>query len=187
MFRPMSGLRTFEELEEQWQAAGPPPRDRGTVSLIVVRTAPGVHATPERAELSIEHGLHGDRWETDDREPDCQLTLMNARVAELVAAGVRPLDAPGDNFLVDLDLSEDALPAGTRLRLGTAIVEVTAEPHLGCKKFRERFGDGALRWVNLKETRARRLRGLNARVIQGGQVAVGDPIEVLHESLEIAG
>jgi hypothetical protein len=179
MFCAMSELRTFEELEERWQAAQPPPRDRGTVRLIVARTGPGVHATPERAEVSVERGLHGDRWEIDDRQPDYQLTIMNARVAELVAAGVRPLDAPGDNFLVDLDLSEDTLPAGTRLRLGTAIVEVTAEPHLGCKKFRERFGAGALRWVNLAETRDRRLRGLNARVIQGGQVAVGDEIAVI--------
>jgi hypothetical protein len=175
----MSELRTFEELEEQWLAASPPPRDRGTVTLIVLRTRPGVHATPQRADLSVERGLHGDRWETDDREPLCQVTLMNARVAALVAAGVRPLDAPGDNFLVDLDLSEEALPSGSHLRLGSVVLEVTDEPHLGCKTFRERFGDGALRWVNLKETRARRLRGLNCRVVTGGQVAVGDPIEVI--------
>jgi MOSC domain-containing protein YiiM len=101
---------------------------------------------------------------------------MNVRVAELVADGRAPLDSPGDNFLVDLELSEEALPAGTYLRLGSALLELTVLPHTGCKKFRERFGLEALKWVNAH--RDLRLRGANCRVVESGSVAVGDPVEV---------
>jgi MOSC domain-containing protein YiiM len=105
------------------------------------------------------------------------VTLMNVRVTELICADGQPLDLPGDNFLVDLDLSEEALPAGTRLRIGSALLEVSAEPHTGCKKFSARFGLDALLWVN--EHRDRRLRGMNCRVVEPGAVAVGDAVAVV--------
>jgi MOSC domain-containing protein YiiM len=89
------------------------------------------------------------------------------------------VEAAGDNFLVDLDLSEAALPVGARLRVGGAVLEVSAEPHTGCKKFRERFGGEALRWVNHRDNRALRLRGVNCRVVADGEVAVGDAVEVI--------
>jgi hypothetical protein len=139
-------MRTFEELQELWDQSPPLPRDRGPVQLITVRRGDGLHRCPDRVSLSRDGGVEGDRWVLDpDRELACQVTLMTTRAAELVAAGEQPLDAVGDNFLVDLDLAEDVLPAGTLLRLGTALLEVSGEPHLGCKKFRERFGAGALR------------------------------------------
>ena len=102
---------------------------------------------------------------------------MNVRVARLVNRNGLPLDAPGDNFLVDLDLSDEALPVGTKLRLGEALLEVSPAPHTGCKTFRERFGLEALAWVN--DHRDRRLRGMNCRVVEAGAVAVGDSVVVL--------
>lgn len=167
-------MRTFEELERLWRASPPPPRGRGTVRLICARLGRGKHATPARVRLTVEGGVEGDRW---GGNPAFQVTLMNARVAELVAAGERPLDAPGDNFLVDLDLSEEALPAGTRLRLGSALLVVSVQPHTGCRKFSARFGPEALRWIN--HDGRRRLRGLNGRILESGETAVGDPVEVL--------
>jgi MOSC domain-containing protein YiiM len=101
---------------------------------------------------------------------------MNATVAELVAAGRQPLHEAGDNLLVDLDIGYDNLPPGTRLRIGGALLEVTEAPHTGCSKFSERFGQDALRWVNWRHWRERRLRGVNARVVEGGSVRVGDAI-----------
>jgi len=168
---------TLDELEAKWLAADPAPRRRGTVKLICVRRAPGVHECPDRVDVTLEHGVEGDRWSRGRKpNPEAQVTLMNVRVTELIRGAETTLDAPGDNFQVDLDLSEDTLPAGTRLRIGAALLEVSAEPHTGCKTFRERFGLEALLWVNGR--RDRRLRGMNCRVIEPGSVAVGDTVEV---------
>jgi MOSC domain-containing protein YiiM len=150
------------------------------VRLICVRQAEGVHVCPPSVRVTASSGVEGDRWSAGaDPDPEAQVTLMTARVAELVAADHAPLHAPGDNFLVDIDLSEQALPAGSRIRLGSAVLEISAVPHTGCAKFRERFGVDALRWVNHKDYRARRLRGLNCRVVTDGEIAVGDEIELL--------
>jgi MOSC domain-containing protein YiiM len=167
-------FRTIEELEAAWAAAARSTPGAGRVELICVRLGDGAHETPDRAEVTVEDGLVGDRWGTGDRDPDAQITLMNVRVAELIGG---PLHLAGDNFQVDFDISEEALPVGTRFRLGEAVLEVSPAPHTGCKKFRERFGLDALRWVN--EHRGRRLRGVNCRVVETGAVAVGDPVDVV--------
>ena len=175
-------MRTFDELEELWSAVPAQPRDRGSVRLLCVRVAPGMHMTPHEVNLTVEQGLVGDRWAAaPEKDPDgeSQVTVMNAAVAELVAAGVQPLHEAGDNILVDLDIGFDNLPAGSRLRVGDAILEITATPHAGCSKFSERFGQDALRWVNWRHWRERRLRGVNTRVVQSGRVRVGDQVERL--------
>jgi MOSC domain-containing protein YiiM len=146
--------------------------------LICVRVEESVHETPERAEVTIEDGLVGDRWASGRRDPDAQVTLMNVRVTELIGG---PLHLPGDNFQVDLDLSEAVLPVGARLRLGEVLLEVSPAPHTGCKKFRARFGLDALKWVN--GHRDRRLRGMNCRVLEAGTVAVGDSVAVADRGL----
>jgi MOSC domain-containing protein YiiM len=173
-------MRSFEQLEEAWRSLPPAPRGLGRVRLIVLRRGNEVHEVTDRAELSPQDGVRGDRWALSvlPRE-ECQVTLMSARVAELIADGARPLHLAGDNFLVDLDLGEEALPVGSRLRLGGAVVEVTATPHLGCQKFAARFGQEALRWVNWKPHRGRRLRGVNCRVVEAGTAAVGDAVALL--------
>jgi MOSC domain-containing protein YiiM len=140
------------------------------------------------AELDLEEGLVGDTWRTrgskrthdGSSHPDMQLNLMSARVVDLVAGGVRerwPL--AGDQLYVDLDLSEASLPPGTRLALGTAVIEVTDQPHTGCAKFSARFGGDAHRFVNTREHRHLRLRGLNAKVVVPGAVRAGDEIRAL--------
>jgi MOSC domain-containing protein YiiM len=170
----MSAMATTQDFEVRWTAVEPAPRGRGTVRLICVRVDEGVHETPEQVDVTVEDGVAGDRWATGRRDRDAQVTLMNVRVAELIGG---PLDLPGDNFQVDLDLSEEALPVGTRLRIGSALLEVSPAPHTGCKKFRERFGLDALTWVN--DNRDRRLRGMNCRVLEAGAVAVGDSVAVV--------
>jgi MOSC domain-containing protein YiiM len=173
-------MRTFDELEALWSAAPSPPSERGTVRLLCVRRAPSQHETPETVELTVREGLVGDRWSrATDHEPDpeAQVTLMMAAVAELVAAGTQPLHEAGDNILVDYDISVDNLPAGSRLRIGEAVLEVSASPHTGCSKFSGRFGQDALRWVNWRHWRERRLRGVNCRVVSGGTIRLGDPVE----------
>ncbi len=173
-------MRTFDELEALWQAAPAAPRDAGTLRHLVLRKGGGVHEVVDQVRLEREAGIIGDRWaDSPTPDPGCQVTLMDVRVAEWVAHDAAPIDAPGDNLLVEFDLSEAALPVGTRLSVGEAVLEISAVPHLGCATFSERFGPGALRWVNWKPFRPRRLRGVNCRIVQGGVVCAGDRIAAL--------
>jgi MOSC domain-containing protein YiiM len=175
-------MRTFDELESLYAAAAasnPEPRDAGTVRLVCVRKGKGVHETPTQVAVTVERGVEGDRWFTEaERKVGQQVTLMSARVAALIAGDDIPLHMAGDNFLIDLDLGEAAMPVGTRVHLGTALLEVTPDPHHGCRKFNTRYGVEALQWVNHRKHAARRLRGVNCRVVADGVVAVGDAVRV---------
>jgi MOSC domain-containing protein YiiM len=179
----MRCVLTIEGLESAWHAAAPAPRDDGTLRLICIRKAGGYHETPHEAEIAPGLGLVGDRWSerTAGRDPNgySAVTLINATVAELIASGRQPLDAAGDNLHVDLDIGVEALPAGTRLRIGTAVLRVSEEPHTGCSTFSGKFGLDALKWVSTPEGRRRRLRGVNCSVVEGGTVRIGDPIVVV--------
>lgn len=176
-------MRTLAELESGWQALPPPPRSAGTVRLLCVRKGDGLHETPDAVEITSSHGMLGDRWA--EREPgtdpdgNSAITLMSASAIGLLAADRLPLHAAGDNLVVDLDLSVEALPAGTRLAVGDAVLRVSEEPHTGCSTFRDRFGLDALKWVSTPSGRALRLRGMNCGVVRAGTVRVGDEIRVL--------
>jgi len=173
-------MRTFDELERLHAEGERDSRGAGLVRLICVRTGGGEHETPSRVSVTVAGGVEGDRWVRDpERDVGRQVTLMSARVAALIASDVAPLHTAGDNFLVDLDLSTEALPVGTRLRLGTAELEISGVPHRGCRKYAARFGHDALKWANHGTTRDRRLRGVNCTVIADGAVAIGDEVTVL--------
>ncbi len=179
--------RSTEELEALLDDIRAAPDDRGIVQLIVRRPAEGEREVVAEAELSVEEGLVGDDWLArsgrrfpgDEASRENQLTIMNSRAAAAVAVTKDRWPLAGDQLYVDLDLGIDNLPAGTRLALGSAIVEVSAVPHSGCAKFGERFGPRALRFVNVGAGKDLRLRGLNARIVSGGTVRVGDPVTKL--------
>jgi len=163
------------------------PVDDGVVELVVARPAVGERVVLDEAKLDPGIGLVGDSWgdrynrHTPDGKPDpkAEVTLMNARAAALVAQTEARWPLAGDQLYVDLELGDDNLPAGTQLAVGTAVVEITDEPHTGCAKFAERFGMDAVRFVNSPVGRAHNLRGINARVIAGGVVRPGDAIRKL--------
>jgi MOSC domain-containing protein YiiM len=179
---------TRDELEAGLADVLRAPATEGVVELIVRRPAMEEREVLEEGSLDPAEGLVGDMWRvrgskrTPDgsSHPDMQLTVMSARAVDLVAAGDRRRWAlAGDQLFVDLDLSEANLPAGTRLALGSAVIEVTEQPHTGCAKFSARFGRDAHRFVNTREHRHLRLRGLNARVVVPGVVRTGDAIRKL--------
>lgn len=160
------------------------PAEVGTLELIVARPDVEERQILSEAELDTERGLIGDNWEvkpslsTGSPKPEAQVTIMSARVAALVADGDDHAGwaEAGDQLYVDLDLSEENLPAGSRLEIGGAVLEVTPEPHLGCGKFVKRFGVDALKLVNSSAGRALRLRGVNTRVVVAGTVRTGDSV-----------
>ena len=160
------------------------PSDGGTVDLIVRRPATDEREVLDEGELDVTVGLVGDNWlprgsrSTADgsAEPDAQLNIMNSRAARLVAGGDERMALAGDQLFVDLDLSPGNLPPGTRLALGSAIIEITAKPHNGCAKFTKRFGLAAHRWVNGHDGKAQHLRGVCAKVVQPGTVRRGGVI-----------
>jgi hypothetical protein len=163
------------------------PPDGGIVELIVRRPAVGEREVLAEGRLVAEAGLAGDTWpvrsstrmKDGSPHPDMQLTVMNSRAALLVARDPDRRRLAGDQLYVDLDLSPANLPAGTRLAVGSAVIEVTDQPHLGCAKFAARFGADAWRFVNSRAGRELRLRGLNARVVVSGTVRAGDVIRKL--------
>jgi hypothetical protein len=174
-------LATLESGLEQVRSS---PSDAGRVELICRRPETEQREVIDEAVLDLQRGLVGDNWltrgskSTDDgsAHPDMQLTLMNARSALLIAGSTERRQLAGDQFFVDFDLSVDNLPAGTRLQLGEATIEVTAIPHRGCGKFSSRFGVDALKFVNSEVGRYLNLRGINARIVAGGVVRTGDAI-----------
>jgi len=146
------------------------------VELIVARPQPGARDVLEHAQLDPAAGVVSDSWGMRVAEPDpaTQLTIMNARVIALIAQDRARWPLAGDQLYVDLDLADENLPPGTQLEIGDALIEVSAEPHLGCGKFVARFGVDAMKFVNSPLGRQLHLRGINARVVRAGAVRVGD-------------
>jgi MOSC domain-containing protein YiiM len=176
--RGVRGVASASPLLADVRAA---PREQGTVELIVRRPAIDEREVVDEAELDLEEGLVGDNWRARGRSggrrpanTDAQITVMSSRAIALAAGDREQWALAGDQLYVDLDLSGDNLPPGTRLEIGSAVIEVTAEPHTGCKKFAARFGLEMLDVFNSPEGRALNLRGINTRVVQPGMVRAGD-------------
>lgn len=171
--------RDFEPLLPSVLAA---PADGGTVERIVLRPDVEHRREIDEAVLDVGEGVVGDNWRargssrTPDgsASPDAQVTIMSTRVLAAIEPDRSRWHLAGDQLLVDADLSAANLPAGTRLAIGEAVVEVSEAPHTGCAKFSARFGSDALRWINSPLGRELRMRGVNVRVVQGGVVRVGD-------------
>jgi len=153
------------------------PKDNGVLKLIVLRLPNEQRRTPVQAVLSSAGGVEGDRWNLKPNpNPLSQVSVMNARFLEAIAGDAERMNLAGDNLIVDLDLHENNLPAGTRLRVGEAVIEVTDLPHTPCAKFERRYGKAARDLADTPEGLALRLRGLLARVVREGEVRLGDAV-----------
>ncbi len=176
---------TMTELEEGMEYLRQSPRDEGALKMIVRRPNVDEREIVEECELDLQQGLTGDSWKdrgsshTADGSAnvDAQLTIMNARVIALLARDEARWPLAGDQLYIDMDLSDDNIPPGTRLALGSAVIEVSAQPHSGCKKFSSRFGMDAIKSVNSPEGKQLHLRGINTKVIQAGTIRVGDTLK----------
>jgi hypothetical protein len=176
---------TMKELQAGLNEIYLSPKDEGKLELIVRRPHTDEREVLEEGMLDFTEGLVGDNWRTrggpsdENGSPDTnfQLTIMNARVASLVAQEKDRWPLAGDQLFIDMDLSADNLPPGTQLGIGQAVIEVTAKPHTGCKKFMARFGQDALEFISSPVGKQHKMRGIYARVVQAGVIRVGDVVK----------
>ena len=177
---------TMAELEAGLDTVRQSPRDEGRLELIVRRPKTDAREVLDEGELDLDQGLAGDNWKArgtaNGWQPaslDRQLTLMNSRVIALLAQTKERWPLAGDQLFVDFDLSAANVPPGTRLAVGSAMIEITALPHTGCKKFTERFGADAMEFVNSPKWQELHLRGVNAKVVTPGVIRTGDVVKKL--------
>jgi MOSC domain-containing protein YiiM len=175
----------FARLEACLDDISSAPRDSGTVEMIVIRPRENEREVRTEVWLDAVGGVEGDSWAVAgvrriaSPDPEAQVTVMNARVLSAIAGDRKRWPLAGDQLYVDLDISVDNLSPGSLVQIGDAVVEVSAQPHTGCKKFSSRYGIDALRFVSTPEGRSLRLRGANCKVVVSGLVHVGDTIRKL--------
>ena len=182
---------TMQELEAALDHLRKAPKDEGVLELIVRRPQVDEREVVHEAELDPTKGLIGDNWivrgssRTADGSPhpEMQINIMNARVTALVAQEKDRWPLAGDQLYIDMDLSKENLPAGSRIALGTAVLEVSPLPHTGCHKFVSRFGVDAMKFVNSPIGKELCLRGINAKVIQGGVVKIGNTVRKISNGI----
>lgn len=173
---------TVDELNAGVENILASPADAGELKLIVTRPEVDERETPRQARLDVEQGLLGDNWlargsrhmPEGAADPEMQLNIMNSRVVDCVAGSEDRWPLAGDQLFLDMDLSGENLPPGTQIALGEAVVEVTAPPHTGCKKFAARFGVDAMVFVNSGRGKTQNFRGICAKVVKSGDIRVGD-------------
>ncbi len=167
----------LDELNEGLSDIGQSPKDNGILKAIVVRPERDRRISPTECHLSPKGGLEGDHWaKGPGTNPDRQVTIMNARVIALIARQEKRWSLAGDNLYVDLDLSDENLPCGQHLSIGSVVLEVTDKPHTACGRFARRFGEDAVKFVNSPEGMSLRLRGINTRIVEAGTVKVRDQV-----------
>ena len=163
------------------------PKNQSVLDMIVSRPEEDAREVMELADLDVNVGLVGDTWQ--DRpsarsgdgkaHPDMQVTIMNSRVANLVAQDKERWPLSGDQLFADIDLSAENMPPGTRISVGSAILVATDQPHTGCKKFAARFGADALKFISSPVGKELQLRGINCKVVQNGEIKPGDSVKKL--------
>lgn len=184
---------TMQELEAALDHLREAPKDNGVVQLIVRRPRTEAREVLEQAELDPDKGLIGDNWcfrpssKTPDHSPhpEMQINIMNSRVTALVAQEKDRWPLAGDQLYIDMDLSKENLPGGSRIAIGTVVLEVSPLPHTGCRKFVDRFGIDAMKFVNSPVGKELCLRGINARVIKGGVIRVGETARKISNSDQV--
>jgi hypothetical protein len=178
-------LATTADLEAALDHLRAAPAAAGTLEMVVRRPSHGVRELLDEGVLDEDDGLLGDNWLSratsraiaEGRHLDAMITVMSARMVALLGDTDDVRALAGDQLYVDLDISHANLPAGSRIAIGDdAVLEVSAKPHAGCKKFLARFGEEAIAFVNSEVGSGLRLRGLNARVVRGGVVRPGDVV-----------
>ena len=182
------------EIEARFEWVLEAPADAGRVESLVIRPAVNQREPLQRVMFSPQQGVEGDNWlsscwkklPSGESDPDVQVAIMNARMIEVLTNDKSRWPLAGDQLFVDFDLSVGNLAVGDRLQVGAAVLEITAEPHRGCSKFKKRFGQDALTFVNSPQGDVHRLRGVYAKIVSAGEVCVGDSVSKISHKVSRA-
>ena len=183
---------SFAECEQALDHINRAPLDEAEIDCLCARPDFGTRAFPDKLILTVDHGILGERWThspwltlpNGDPDPRIQVSILSKRVMDLCWRDRERVIHPGDPFVVDMNLGEANMPVGTRLAIGTAIVEVSDKFNTACVKWRDRYGQDSLHWMNLARNRPYRLRGILCRIVQDGEVKLGDRLAKLPNSAE---
>ena len=180
----VAGHLNIEQLEAGLDHIRRSPADSGPLLMIVRRPDVDQREVLPEGDLDVDVGLVGDTWQSrgsastpdGSSNPDAQITIINSRALDLMAQSEDRWKLSGDQLVVDIDITSQNLPAGSRLSIGSAVIEITDKPHTGCVKFADRYGKDALRFVSTPMAMDMRLRGVNTRVVQSGTIRAGDTV-----------
>lgn len=184
MSKPPANPVTAEELTAALPGILAAPRDAGVVRLLCARPKPNARIFPDALTMTRAAGVLGDfemsrPWlELPDGGPDprIQVSILPWRILDLVWRERDHVAHPGDNIVVDMNLTEENLPAGTLLAAGTAVLRISDVPNDGCVKWKVRQGKAAYDWVSAPAHAPLRLRGLFCSIEQDGVVGLGDTV-----------
>ena len=176
---------SLTELEAGLEEIRRSPKDQGVLELIVSRPQENAREVLDHGILDRAVGLVGDNWQSipsslsadGKAHPDMQIDIMNSRFIALVAQTKDRWQLAGDQLFVDLDLSTENVPPGTKISIGSAIIQATDQPHTGCSKFAARFGLDALKLVSSPIGKELQLRGICAKVVSDGEIRSGDVVK----------
>lgn len=106
---------TTAEIEAQMDYVAASPMDDGVLKLIVCRPRENERKVLPTGKLDTEKGLIGDCWQTyNDAVLAAQIAIMNSRIISLLAQDTERWQLAGDQLYVDLNLTDENLPHGTK-------------------------------------------------------------------------
>lgn len=163
------------------------PKVSAPIDMLCFRPDYGVRSFPDRIQVSVARGIEGERWLRDpwlklpDGRPDprIQISVLPKRVADLCWRNRDVSPHPGDTLIADLDMTSANMPVGTRLQVGSAVIEVSDVFNNGCAKWYAQYGADSVKWINHRPHRPLRLRGILCRVVVDGEIRKSDLIEKL--------
>jgi hypothetical protein len=163
------------------------PADNAPVRQLCFRPDRHARSFPDQLALTRAAGIPGDRWLAEPwlrlpdgaPDPDIQVSILPARVLDLIWKPGDTAPHPGDPIIADMDLSLANLPPGTLVQAGSAVLRVSALFNDGCVKWKARYGADAKDWITAPGHPALRLRGILCAVVQDGAVRIGDRLQKL--------
>lgn len=176
---------TLEELQAALPDVLAAPKDKAPIEQLCLRPDVGVRNFVGEMQLTREFGIPGERWnyapwltlEDGRADPRIQISILGKRVLDLVYNNPENMIHPGDSFIADMDFSHENMPDGTLLKIGSAVLRVSDKFNHACQKWKDRYGEDALRWIVMPNNRQYRLRGVLCEVVEDGKVKPGDLIQ----------